>query len=57
MMAKLNYLLYQFSQLSKLEKPAIPVDVFVKYPKVLWLNVNEQNTPYSVKSLPIKSKD
>lgn len=55
--AELNYLLYQFSQLSKLEKSAIPMDVFIKYPEVLWLNINEQDSPWSVKSLFIKNKD
>lgn len=33
------------------------MDVFVKYPEVLWLNINEQNTPESVKSLSIKNKN
>lgn len=52
--AKLNYLLYQFSKLSKLEKSAISMDVFVKYPEVLWLNINEQNSPRVLKAGMLK---
>lgn len=40
---KLNYLLYLFSKLLKLEKLVVLTDVFVKYFEVFWFNVNERN--------------
>lgn len=32
------------------------MDVFIKYPEVLWLNIKKQNTPYSVKRLLLKRR-